>query len=75
MKKEASRKRREMSRAAVPLPDGMELRGIDHPAADLSDIPDNSIPLILTMPPAGQAAAPYYRALGPFAARVLVRGG
>jgi hypothetical protein len=63
VKKSASLERRKMSRTAQPLPDGMELRDIDHPHVDLSDIPDSSIPLILTNPPQGAAAEPYWRSV------------
>jgi hypothetical protein len=53
----------------------MDLRDIDHPFADLSDIPDSSIPLILTNPPQGEAAEPYWRSLGQHGARMLMDGG
>ncbi len=66
--------RREASRSAQPLPDGMELRIGDCREA-LADVPDNSVPLILTDPPYGDDAEPLYRWLAEFGARVLILGG
>jgi hypothetical protein len=72
--KKAARLRRAASRAALPLTDGMDLRIGDFREV-LADIPDNSVPLILTDPPYGNAAEPLYRGLAQFAARVLIPGG
>jgi site-specific DNA-methyltransferase (adenine-specific) len=66
--------RREASRGAVPIPDGMELRIGDCRQA-LADVPDNSVPLILTDPPYGDEAGPLYEWLAEFGARVLIPGG
>jgi predicted methyltransferase len=41
----------------------------------LADIPDNSVPLILTDPPYGDEAAPLYEWLALWARRVLIPGG
>jgi hypothetical protein len=71
---ERSRERRELSRNAQPLPDGMDYR-IGDARELLSDIADNSIPLILTDPAYGHDAEELYRWLAKFAARVLIPGG
>jgi hypothetical protein len=68
----AAEERRAASRNAQPLPDGMELR-IGDCRTLLADVPDNSVPLILTDPP--YEADPLYRWLADFAARVLIPGG
>jgi DNA methylase len=70
----ASEERREASRNAEPLPDGAELR-IGDCRKMLADIPDNSVPLILTDPPYEGESEPLYRWLAEFAGRVLVPGG
>jgi hypothetical protein len=70
----AARLRREASRNAQPIPDGMELR-IGDCREVLEDIPDNSVALILTDPPYGDEATPLYYWLAQFAARVLIPGG
>ena len=57
-----------------PLPDGMELR-IGDCRIVLADVPDNSVPLILTDPPYLEEAEPLYQWLAEFAARVLIPGG
>jgi DNA modification methylase len=41
----------------------------------LADVPDNSVPLILTDPPYGDEAEPLYEWLAEFAARTLIPGG
>jgi predicted methyltransferase len=41
----------------------------------LADIPPNSVPLILTDPPYGDAAKPLYEWLAQWASRVLIPGG
>jgi hypothetical protein len=69
-----ARERREALRAAMVIPPEMDLR-IGDCRVMLADIPDNSVPLILTDPPYGNAAEPLYRWLAEFAARVLVPGG
>jgi hypothetical protein len=66
--------RRDASREAPELPDGMELR-IGDARIVLADIPDNSLPLILTDPPYGDDAEPLYRWLAMWAERVLIPGG
>src|SRR5215472_11153137 len=66
--------RREASRNAPPLPDGAEMR-IGDAREVLADIPDNSIPLILTDPPYGNEAERLYEWLSEFADRVLMPGG
>jgi hypothetical protein len=66
--------RREESRAASPIADGMEYRVGD--CCDmLNDIEDNSVAAIITDPPYGNAATPLYEWLAAFTARVLVPGG
>lgn len=69
-----SRARREASRAAEPLVDGMELR-IGDAREVLTDVPDASVHLVLTDPPYGDQAEPLYRWLAEWSARVLVPGG
>jgi len=69
-----AQQRRERSRNAPPLPDGVELRIGDCRVA-LADILDNSVALILTDPPYGKDAEPLYEWLAKFAARVLIPGG
>lgn len=71
---EATRERREASRAALPVPDGMDLR-IGDCRLVLADVPDNSVPLILTDPPYGDEAEPLYQWLAQWASRVLIPGG
>jgi len=61
-------------RAPVPLANGIDYR-IGDARMVLSDIADNSVPLILTDPPYGDTAEPLYEWLADFAARVLVPGG
>jgi hypothetical protein len=70
----ATEERRAASRNAQPLSDGMELR-IGDCRTVLADVPDHSVPLILTDPPYGDEAEPLYRWLADFAARVLIPGG
>jgi hypothetical protein len=69
-----ARKRREALRNGMVIPDGMDLR-IGDARIVLADIADDSVPLILTDPPYGNAAEPLYSWLAQFAARVLVPGG
>jgi hypothetical protein len=71
---EETKKRREESRAAQPIPDGMDLR-IGDCRTVLADIEPNSVPLILTDPPYGDEAEPLYTWLAEWAARVLIPGG
>jgi hypothetical protein len=67
--------RRANSRAAKPLPDGMQLR-IGDCRKVLADIPDNSVAMVLTdYPYVGDESAVLCRWLAQFAARVLVPGG
>jgi len=66
--------RRARSRAAAPILDDLDLR-IGDCREVLADVPDNSVPLILTDPPYGDEAEPLYGWLAEFAARVLIPGG
>jgi hypothetical protein len=77
VKREAAKAEAEARRArsaGLPIPDGMDLR-IGDARIVLADIPDNSVPLILTDPPYGDEAEPLYRWLALFAERVLIPGG
>jgi hypothetical protein len=65
---------REARRNALIIPDGMDYR-IGDCREVLADIPDDSVALILTDPPYGNASEPLYRWLAQFAARVLMPGG
>jgi hypothetical protein len=67
--------RRQALLDAVQLPDDMEPVRIGDCREVLADIEDNSVHLILTDPPYGNAAEPLYVWLAEFAARVLVPGG
>lgn len=58
----------------TPPSDDFELR-IGDCRVMLADVPDNSIPLIMTDPPYGNEAEPLYEWLAAFAARVLIPGG
>lgn len=69
-----TRKRRETSRAAEPLADGMDLRYGDAREV-LADLPPASVHLVLTDPPYGDEAEPLYSWLAEWAAHVLVPGG
>jgi hypothetical protein len=69
-----SEQRRDLSRSAMSLADGVQLR-IGDCREVLADVPDNSVPLILTDPPYGDEAEPLYRWLAEFSARVLIPGG
>jgi hypothetical protein len=69
-----AKERRERSRNAAPLPDGMELRLGDCRKV-LADVSDNSVPLILTDPPYPDEADPLHIWLAEFAARTLIPGG
>jgi hypothetical protein len=71
---EASKAKRESSRQATPLADGMELR-IGDCRKVLEDVPDSSVPLILTDPAYGDEAERLYRWLAEWSARVLIPGG
>jgi hypothetical protein len=71
---ELSRKRREASRSAVPIVDGMDYR-VGDAREVLDDVADNSVPLILTDPPYGDEAEPLYEWLAGFAQRKLIPGG
>ena len=73
-KAEEFQQKRDASRNAEPLPNGMEVR-IGDCRKVLADIPDNSVPLILTDPPYGDEAQPLYEWLAEFAAAKLVDGG
>jgi hypothetical protein len=69
-----TKERRERSRAATPIPDGMDLR-IGDCRKVLADIAPNSVTLILTDPPYGDEVEPLYRWLAQWASRVLIPGG
>jgi hypothetical protein len=66
--------RREASRSAEPLADGMELR-IGDCRTVLADVPDNSVPLILTDPPHQREGEALYRWLAEWSAHVLIPAG
>jgi hypothetical protein len=66
--------RRQASRTAAALPDGAEYR-VGDARSVLADIPENSVPLILTDPPYPAEAEPLYEWLGEWAKRVLIPGG
>ena len=72
--KEETRLKRERSRSATVIPDGLEFRLGDCRRV-LADIPESSVPLILTDPPYGDEAEQLYRWLAEWAARVLIPGG
>jgi hypothetical protein len=69
-----SEARREASRNAPVIPDGLDYRVGDCRIV-LADIADNSVPLILTDPPYGDEAELLYEWLGMWARRVLIPGG
>jgi site-specific DNA-methyltransferase (adenine-specific) len=71
---EESKARREASRAATPLPDGMDLR-IGDCRKVLADVADNSSALVLTDPPFQEEARALYEWLAEWSARVLIPGG
>jgi hypothetical protein len=52
--------KREKSRSALPIVDGMEMR-IGDCREVLADVPPNSVPLVLTDPPYGDEAEPLYQ--------------
>ena len=62
------------TRRVVPTSDNLELR-IGDCRKVLADVPDDSIPLILTDPPYGDKAEPLYQWLAEFAAAKLIDGG
>lgn len=66
--------RRDESRNAEPLPDAMDLRHGDAREL-LHDIAPESVALVLTDPPYGDAAEPLYEWLAEWAAKVLMPGG
>jgi DNA methylase len=65
---------RQARSAARPIEESMLLLTGDC-REELADIPDDSIPLILTDPPYGADADPLYEWLAQFAARKLIPGG
>jgi 16S rRNA G966 N2-methylase RsmD len=71
---QTAEQRRQDSRAALPIIDGMELR-IGDCRKVFADVPDNSVPLVLTDPPYPAEAEPLYRWLAEWSARVLIPGG
>jgi hypothetical protein len=66
--------KREASRQAPVLLDGLEMR-IGDCRKVLADIPDSSVPLVLTDPPYSDDAEPLYQWLAEWSARVLIPGG
>jgi hypothetical protein len=66
--------KREASRTAGPLPDGMDLRHGDAREV-LADIEPESVALVLTDPPYGDEAEPLYQWLAEWAAKALIPGG
>jgi hypothetical protein len=72
--KEESEMRRLDSMTSPALPNGKDYRVGDCREV-LSDIEDDSIPLIMTDPPYEDAAEPLWEWLGAFANRVLIPGG
>jgi hypothetical protein len=70
----AAEERRERSRNAMPLIDGMDLRTGDCRKV-LADVANNSVALVLTDPPYEESAEPLYHWLAEWSARVLVPGG
>ena len=66
--------KREASRNAAPIPDGLDLR-IGDAREVLADVENESVSLVLTDPPYGDEAEPLYRWLAEWSARVLVPGG
>jgi 16S rRNA G966 N2-methylase RsmD len=71
---DTARTKRAQSRAAKPLPNGMDLR-ISDCRKVLADIADDSAALILTDPPYQKEADPLYVWLAEFAATKLIDGG
>lgn len=71
---EESTMRRWDSLTSPPVENGLDLR-IGDCRVMLSDIEDESVPLILTDPPYEEAAEPLWEWLGAFAKRVLIPGG
>lgn len=69
-----TRLRREASRNAAALPDGMDLRHGDA-REQLADVADESVALVLTDPPYGDDGAPLYEWLAEWSKRVLIPGG
>lgn len=69
-----TKKRREVSRNAAPYPDGMDYR-VGDAREVLSDIPNESVHLVLTDPPYGDGAESLYVWLAEWSRRVLVPGG
>jgi len=70
----AAQDRRNASRNAAPLADGMDYRVGDCRKV-LADIAANSVALVLTDPPYLEGSEPLYRWLAKFSARVLIPGG
>jgi hypothetical protein len=66
--------RRQASRNADPIPDGLDLR-VGDARQVLADVPDESVALVLTDPPYGDEAEPLYTWLAEWSARVLIPGG
>jgi hypothetical protein len=69
-----TKRRRQASRNAKPLPDGADLR-IGDAREVLEDVADDSVALVLTDPPYGDEAEPLYDWLAKWATRVLIPGG
>jgi hypothetical protein len=71
---EETKTRRETSRTAPVLDDAFQLR-IGDAREVLADVPNSSVPLILTDPPYGDEAEPLYEWLAEWSERVLIPGG
>jgi hypothetical protein len=69
-----SLERRQQSRSAPPLPDGMQYR-VGRAQEVMSDIASDSAAMVLTDLPYGKDSGPLYEWLAEFAQRVLVPGG
>jgi hypothetical protein len=72
--KQTTKRRRDASRNAAPLPDGMDLRVGDCREV-LNDVEPASVALVLTDPPYGDEAEPLYEWLAKWSAQVLIPGG
>jgi hypothetical protein len=72
--KQTTKRRRDASRNAAPLPDGMDLRVGDCREV-LAGVEPDSVALVLTDPPYGDEAEPLYEWLAKWSAQVLIPGG
>jgi site-specific DNA-methyltransferase (adenine-specific) len=72
--REKARKDRKISRAATPIPDGLDFRCGDC-RTELADVLDDSAAAIITDPPWSRQAEPLYVWLAEFAGHKLIPGG